>query len=307
MKASIVLCTYNRGVLLQQALQSISQVVVSPQIQWEVLIVDNNSNDSTKVVTESFSELYPERFRYIFEGRQGKSFALNTGIREAKGEIIVFTDDDATVDPDWLTQVVQAMERYGCAGVGGKIVPTWNISKPRWLEMQGPHKLMDAIVSFDLGENVCPIKTAAFGANMAFRREMFQKYGGFRSDLGPTVGSEIRGEDSEFCRRLLKAGECLMYVPNAVVYHPVEKKRTEKSYFQTWYLDRGRASIREEGIPTSAVRYLNVPRYLYSILLKQVMQWLFCMSPKLRFRRKLEMYETWGRILESRASLKVGI
>lgn len=135
---------------------------------------------------------------------------------------------------------------------------------------------------------------------------MFQKYGGFRSDLGPTVGSEIRGEDSEFCRRLLRAGECMMYVPNAIVYHPVEKKRTEKRYFQAWYLDRGRASIRENGIPENAVLYFGVPRYMLRILSTRILKWFSCPNRKLRFHYRLEIYEMWGQILESRAHSKAG-
>jgi len=306
MNASIILCTYNRAAHLKVALESIFRLAVSPETAWEVLVIDNNSNDSTKALCDSFAASYPGHFRYIFEGRQGKSFALNTGVAAAQGEILAFADDDAIVDPSWLAQLVNALSRFACVGVGGKIVPTWNLPKPSWLEMEGPYKLMDAIVSFDLGEKPCSIKTAAFGANMAFRKEAFQKYGGFRSDLGPTVGSEIRGEDSEFCRRLLKAGETLMYVPGAIVYHPVEKKRTEKSYFEAWYLGRGRAAIREEGIPQDAVRYFDVPRYLLSILWKQIVRWLFCFNSKRRFYFKLEIYETWGRILETRRGLSVG-
>jgi len=302
MKASIIVCTYNRAELLAKALESLSQLAAPSNFEWEVLIVDNRSTDSTRTVSESFAGKYPGRFRYFFEGRQGKSFALNTGVNKAQGELLVFTDDDVTVHPDWLTELLATTEKFGCVGVGGKIVPVWDIPKPNWLEMEGPYRLMNAVVSFDLGDEPCPIKTTALGANFAFKKEVFQKYGGFRTDLGPTVGSEIRGEDSEFCRRLIKAGESLIYSPAAIVYHPVEKRRTEKSYFKAWYLGRGRASIREGGTPPEAVRYFGVPRYMYAALSKNIFKWIFCMNPKLRFYHKLQVYEAWGQILESRTN-----
>jgi glucosyl-dolichyl phosphate glucuronosyltransferase len=306
MKISVIIATYNRSDMLAVALESLIRMTVRAGVEWQVLIVDNNSKDSTKAVAESFVAKYPERARYIFEAQQGKSFALNTGIAAARGDILAFTDDDVTVHPDWIIEMCSTFETFHCAGVGGKIVPVWNIPKPDWLEMDGPYKLMNAVVSFDLGSDPCPITTTALGANFAFDKEVFQRYGGFRTDLGPTVGSEIRGEDSELCRRLIKAGESLIFAPGAIVYHPVEKKRTHKSYFQAWYLGRGRASIRELGIPENAVRYFKVPRYMLRILFGKIFNWFFCRNPKRRFHHKLEVYEIWGQILESRMSYKVG-
>jgi glucosyl-dolichyl phosphate glucuronosyltransferase len=300
MKTSVIICTFNRNERLTEALESLMRMSVPLAMEWEVLIVDNNSTDATKSTGESFAARYAGRIRYIFEGAQGKSFALNTGIREAHGDFLAFTDDDVTFDQHWLTELVGTLEKFNCAGVGGKIIPVWNFSKPRWFQESDSSKLFPAIVSFDMGEKPCSIKTAAFGANMAFRKELFLKYGGFRADLGPTVGSEIRGEDSEFCRRLIKAGQRVVYAPTAVVYHPVEKRRAEKSYFEAWYLGRGRASVREGGIPENAIRYFGVPRYLLALLFRSAVKWLCSANSKNRFHYKLEVYETIGQIQESR-------
>jgi glucosyl-dolichyl phosphate glucuronosyltransferase len=302
MRVSVIVCTYNRADLLLKALESLAGLTPPPSTDWEILVVDNNSDDATKRVCELFSSRYPGTFRYIFERRQGKSFALNTGVAESQSELLAFTDDDITAHPQWLVELIAAFERFNCAGIGGKIVPVWNIPKPYWLEMEGPHRLMNAVVSFDLGEAPCAITTSALGANFAFRREVFEKYGGFRTDLGPTAGSEIRGEDSELCRRLLKAGERLVYSPTAVIYHPVEQKRTQKRYFQEWYFHRGRASVRESGTPVNAIRYFGVPRYLYVALGRHLLKWILCPNLKLRFYHKLHTYEIWGQVLESRAS-----
>jgi glycosyltransferase involved in cell wall biosynthesis len=300
MKVSIIICTFNRCDFLAQALESLLNLAVPHALGWEVLIVDNNSTDSTKRVAESFTARHPELFRYIFESTQGKSFALNTGIREARGEILAFSDDDVTFDSQWLTELNSTFDKFDCAGVGGKIIPVWSSPKPDWFQEDGPHKLSPAIVSFNLGDSPCPLKTAPFGANMAFRKEMFLKYGGFRADLGLDAGRRIGAEDSEFCRRLFKAGESTFYAPRAIVYHPVEKRRTEKKYFQDWYLGRGRASIREMGIPADAIRYLGVPRYLLAGLFRGVLNWLLSFDSKRRFYYKLEVCETMGRIQEAR-------
>lgn len=301
MQASIIICTYNRAGRLAAVLESLSRLVVPVGFDWEVLIVDNNSADSTKTVCESFVSQDPGRFRYVFESRQGKSFALNTGVREARGQVIAFTDDDVTVHPDWLMHLMHTMERFSCAGVGGRVVPVWTVPKPDWLETEGPHKLMNAVVSFDLGTEPCPITTAALGANFAFQKEVFLKHGLFRTDLGLTADSRIGGEDTEFCRRLIKSDEKLYYAPTAIVYHPVEKCRTEKSYFEAWYLSRGRASVREAGVPPNAARYFGVPRYMLGALLRDLPRWLFCSNSKLRFYHKLSTYELWGKILEAKA------
>jgi glucosyl-dolichyl phosphate glucuronosyltransferase len=306
MKASVIICTFNRAESLSRTLESLLCMAVSPELEWEVLIVDNNSTDSTKSVSDLFQQEFPGRFRYIFEGRQGKSFALNTAIDAAKGEILAFTDDDVTMDAQWLAQIISTMENCDCLGVGGRILPVWNVSKPDWLQMEGPHRLMPAVVSFDLGNEMCQIHAGAFGANMAFRRNVFETYGRFRADLGPTIGSEMRGEDTEFCRRLIKAKERLIYAPHAIVFHPVEKRRIEKAYFQAWYFGRGRASIRESGVPASAIRYFGVPRYLIASLSRKLLRWTFCFQPKQRFYHKLQVYETLGQIVEARKLSSVG-
>ena len=87
MKITVILCTYNRCKRLAKALESVAASALPASVDWEVLVVDNNSKDETRQVIEEFCERYPARFRYVFEPRQGKSNALNTGIREARGEI----------------------------------------------------------------------------------------------------------------------------------------------------------------------------------------------------------------------------
>src|SRR5438309_3069723 len=100
MTVTVVLCTYNRYQNLETALNSVAASVLPEPVQWEVLVVDNNSTDHTRKVVEEFCHRYPGRFRYLFEAQQGKSYALNSGVREARGNILAFMDDDVIVDPN---------------------------------------------------------------------------------------------------------------------------------------------------------------------------------------------------------------
>src|SRR5580698_3953870 len=98
MTISVVLCTYNRCQALARALESVAASRLPASVDWEVLVVDNNSNDRTREVVEKFATRHPRRFRYLFESKPGKSNALNAGVNAAQGEILAFMDDDVSVD-----------------------------------------------------------------------------------------------------------------------------------------------------------------------------------------------------------------
>jgi glycosyltransferase involved in cell wall biosynthesis len=299
MRITAILCTYNRCNALASALESLARQTMPPDLEWEVLVVDNNSSDGTREVVERFCRAWPGHFRYLFEAQQGKSFALNSGIRAAAGEILAFVDDDVTVEANWLERLSAAFDTGDWAGVGGRIMPTWTSQPPRWLRMSGPYAMAGVLVSFDFGGQPRELTVAPFGTNMAFRRRVFERYGGFRTDLGPAPGSEIRAEDSEFCRRLFAAGERLRYEPDAIVYHPVPECRLKKKYFQAWFFDHGRARVREDGVSGELRCYRGVPRYLFPVLLQRAVRWLFAGPPHVRFYYKARTWQTAGEIVEA--------
>jgi glycosyltransferase involved in cell wall biosynthesis len=299
---SVILCTHNRCDLLKKALESVAASTVPQSVEWEVLIVDNNSSDQTRQVAQQYCEQYPGRFRYLFEEKQGKSYALNTGIREAHGKILAFMDDDVTVEPTWLWNLTSGLQSGEWAGAGGRIFPQTAFTPPRWLTLDGPHGMRGVLVLLDLGETPGEISVIPYGTNMAFRREMFDKYGVFRTDLGPSPHNELRHEDTEFCRRLLSDGKRLRYEPSAIVYHPVPESRLQKEYFLEWWFDVGRAQIREAGkrpaIWGIARYYFRIPRVLLSRLPMRTMQWMFAVDPQKRFMRKCWLWTTAGEVVE---------
>jgi glucosyl-dolichyl phosphate glucuronosyltransferase len=302
MKITVILCTYNRCRILANALESVAASELPSSVEWEVLVVDNNSRDQTREVVQGFCARYPGRFRYLFEPQPGKSFALNSGVQQAHGEILAFMDDDVTVEPTWLKDLTAGLDGTEWVGSGGRILPEKDFSPPYWLALEGPFKMGGILALFDQGDQAGMLNLAPYGTNMAFRKEMFGKYGGFRTDLGPTPGSEIRNEDTEFGRRLMDAGERLRYEPSAVVYHEVPQNRLRKSYFLTWWFDYGRAEIRVKtkrpdfwGIPRPCISIAN---RLLRILPKRTMLWLRASNPQHRFFNKCWVWVTMGEIAE---------
>ncbi len=295
MHITVILCTYNRYQSLARALDSVAVSVVPETIEWEVLVVDNNSSDQTEAVVKDFSHRFPGRFRYLFEPQQGKSYALNSGIGEARGDILVFVDDDVIVEPEWLQNLTSALNDSHWAGCGGKILPQQGFVPPHWLALEGHSSLIGALCAYcNLGDASCEFTNPPYGANMAFRKEMFDKYGYFRTDLGPRPDSEMRSEDTEFGRRLMSGGERLCYVPSAIVYHEIHDYRVRKEFFLAWWFEFGRGSVRAAG---SGLGVWKIFKILGRASLTTV-QWVLTFDSQNRFYRKCRIWYEAGKIIE---------
>lgn len=294
---TVVLPTFNRGESLKTTLDSISRLTLPPDLNWQLIVVDNNSTDKTPQVVRDFAGAAPFRVRYIFERRQGRSPALNAGIAAASGKIIAFTDDDVTLDPEWLITLKRTFDAFQCAGVGGRIIPVWQQPKPDWLQMEE----QQAIVHYEHGDQPVVLKDhPPLGANCAYRKEEFVKYGTFRLDLG--VSGENRGitcEDTEFATRLLRAGEKIVYAPAAIIYHPVDPRRATKAYFRKWYYNDGRSVARAFAPPTNIVRYFGIPRWALRGVVVNFLKWTLTLNSNHRFHYQLRTYRDAGRIVES--------
>lgn len=299
MNITVILCTYNRFQSLKKALESVATSMLPSSVEWEVLVVDNNSNDQTKAAVEQWCRRYPGRFRYLFEKQPGKSYALNAGILEARGEVLAFMDDDVTVEPMWLQNLTMPLQNRQWAGAGGRILPERDFSPPRWMLLKGDQSLGPTLAAlFDLGDNAGELFRPPYGTNMAYRKSMFEKYGGFRTDMGPRPDSEIRGEDVEFGRRLLAAGERLCYAPSAVVNHAVPQNRLHKQFFLAYWLAYGRTQVRERGIRTGK---WGIPRYYFSVAVLGVntLRWIRTLHPGKRFFNKCQVWMAAGKVVEN--------
>ena len=298
MKITVILCTFNRSQSLARALDSVALCTLPASVEWEVLVVDNNSTDQTRQLVEEFNRRYTERFRYLFEPKPGKSHALNAGIREARGDVLAFMDDDVVVEPAWLQKLTAPLESSNWAGVGGRIVPDQDFQPPRWIPLHERYALAP-LAMFDLGQQPGELSEAPFGTNMAFRKTVFAKLGGFRTDLGPRPGSAIRSEDTEFGYRVLGDGQRLWYEPSAVVYHSLPAHRVQKRYFLTWWHDKARADVRASGAPSDTKWYfVGIPLYLFRRFAVWTIRWLATPSPARRFSCKLKVWGVTAQIKE---------
>lgn len=303
---TVILCTYNRCGDLAGALESIAVSRLPSRVTWEVLVVDNNSTDGTRETAEGFCRRYPNHFRYVFEPTPGKSHALNTGIANAAGQILVFVDDDVKVESTWLQNLTAALLRNGeWAGAGGRTLPAQKFEPPDWVPKEFEKDWGGIVFAhFDLGDQAGELDRAPYGTNMAFRKSVLEKHGGFRTDLGPSPNRETPrpNEDTELGRRLLAAGARLRYEPSAVVYHPVPDGRITQRYFLSWWFDYGRARVREFGIAPNVYGipwdYLRLARAGMAMPVL-TLRWLLAIhSVKRRFLYKCWVWKEAGQMVE---------
>jgi glycosyltransferase involved in cell wall biosynthesis len=278
MRISVVICTYNRAGILRQTLEGFLSASATAPSPWELIVVDNNSDDSTPAVCESFAGRLP--LRYIKEPRQGKSRALNSGIEAAAGELIALTDDDVDVEPGWMGALVTAADTYAAADFfGGKVVSRWQGQPPRWfVENQA---ILRSNPKVDLGDQPITLRRGSapvlIGANLAFRRKLFADSARFREDLGPLgdgmKGGRVGPEELEWEARLLDAGHEGIYIPTAVVHHRDPPWRMTGAYVRHWYIQAGR-SRAIQGEVAAGHEWFAAPRYLWRELLTNAAKYL---------------------------------
>jgi glycosyltransferase involved in cell wall biosynthesis len=249
MDLSILICTANRGDVLLDTLNSLATVRLPGSA--ELLVVDNKSTDATREVVHSAARTYPFPLRYLYEAEEGKYAALNAGIRAAKGRVIAATDDDARFEPDWLERAVDGLSRYGCAFVGGRVLPLWGAEKPRWLaEHNGLHTKVIAVLDHgdrprEFGRGI----SWPLGVNVAYRRDVFERVGLFDNRLGRKIGTLRNQAQREWHLRARAAGARGFYLPDMVVHHLVSPERLAKQYFRRWLYWHGisRATLYRHG------------------------------------------------------------
>jgi glycosyltransferase involved in cell wall biosynthesis len=216
-KISAIVCTYNRSQALKRTLESLEAMPVPAGFAWELIVVDNNSTDRTRNVVEEFRKKGALPVRYLFEPKQGLSHARNAGVGAACGEILAFTDDDCLVVSNWLEAIYREFEAdRELAGIGGRV------------ELHNPD---DAPVTIRPLRERIPLRSPSqffgliVGCNMAFKREIFNKIGGFDPSFGS--GTRMVADDVDFVYRAFRANFRLLFTPEPLVYHN-HGRRTEE-------------------------------------------------------------------------------
>jgi glucosyl-dolichyl phosphate glucuronosyltransferase len=277
MDVSVIVCTYNRAQSLMDTLQALVVQETPLSLRWEIIIVDNNSRDNTWEVVKDFAHKSEISVTYTFEPRQGQSHARNAGLKIARGEIIAFTDDDVIPAKSWVAKICIGLDRGAADGIGGRILPKWEASVPEWLE-GNPHiwwciALLDSEKVESLAWPEVKGGAQIWGANMAFRRSLFQDVGCFDTSFGHLGNKLYRGEESELIRRALQQGKKLLYDPTVTVYHRIGAERMTKKFFRKVAVDAGEAQA-ERSVMESSVPLLGAPRWLYRVAATEACRWM---------------------------------
>ena len=263
---SVVIATRNRRPFLERTLDALDEQELS-FARYEVIVVDNGSTDGTiEWLIGRTARGTGASTVAIREGQPGKSHAVNRALQAARGNVVVFTDDDVVPDRDWLTAYERVFDAHRCDFAVGRISPLWEVPPPRWMSpaLHGVLAVPDnGPVPLDIApgqnEHIMPI-----GANMAMTREACQRLGGWRTDLGKLEHSLRSGEDHELFLRMLGRGFRGRYEPAARVRHLVPASRLHKRYFRRWLFDNGVVvSDIERAHPRTATRLFGLPRYLW--------------------------------------------
>ncbi len=260
---SVVVCCYSeaRWDLLQQTIASVQNQVRT--VDQLVLVVDHNDvlldrlqsrTDGTTVVAN--------------RGHQGLSHACNTGVEYATGDVVAFLDDDVEASPSWSHHLMRPYVDPDVIGVGGRVVPNFERARPQWL----PPELDWVIGCTYAGHRASrgPVRNF-IGANMSFRRSVFDAIAGFRADLGRTETGAAGCEETELCIRATRElGGAMFYEPDATVHHFVPESRTTRTYLRSRCFAEGRSKATIAQIAGSARGLASEHRYLTGVLPRAV-------------------------------------
>jgi glycosyltransferase involved in cell wall biosynthesis len=306
---TVVVCTLNRAESLRRTLASLAAMRVPDDLDWEVMVVNNNCTDHTDEVVKAFAAQLP--IRREFEPQRGLSRARNCAVGAAKGDYIVWTDDDVIVDSDWLANYAEAFRRWPDAAVfGGRIVERFDGPVPKWVA-EGRSFLTFA--ARDFGEDVVPLSAAGdrlpYGANFAVRA-IDQRRFPYDPALGPGSGRGPVGDEVDVIERLLKSGATGYWIPNASVTHCILGERLTIPALSRYYAGCGETNeFLSANIAEARSLWFGVPRWLWRRL---VQQWLLYqirrrVSPATVWLRHLRNYSfAWGAIRYWRSHVSSG-
>ncbi|HEX8150761.1 MAG TPA: glycosyltransferase [Pyrinomonadaceae bacterium] len=246
MRFTVAICTWNRAALLPGVLERLARVRHPPGA-WEVLVVNNNSDDDTERVLDAFAGRLP--LRRAFEPRPGLSHARNTAVGHARGDYIVWTDDDALADVGWLAAYARAAERHPEAAVfGGPVRPRFEGTPPPWLSAAW-QEIGAAFAARDLGGEPFELDEAGelpYGANFVVRTRE-QRLFPYDPALGRRLAGGAVGEETAVIRAILAAGGTGWWVPDASVEHWISRERQTVGYLRRYYALQGRTFYKCDG------------------------------------------------------------
>ncbi len=252
MKVTVAICTWNREALLDRTLESFHKLRIPAGLDWEIVVVDNNCTDDTAAIVAKHAARLPV-FRVV-EVRQGHSHARNRAVDAARGELILWTDDDVQVSVNWVAEFVRVADENPQAGFFGGRVTSWygdDVPPANRARIEANATRLAAVFSLkDYGTTVRPFAgdEGPFGANMAYRTALMRR---FRFDpIFGRVKTELIGADEVSVIRAMQA-EAIpgIWVGTTEVEHYIPRERTTLHHFWAYFHALGRTHVRLEGLP----------------------------------------------------------
>lgn len=265
---SVIICTYNREKYIRPLLDSIAANDL-PKSEYEILLVDNNCTDNTRAICGEFAKANPGlTFRYMTEPEQGLSAARNKGIREAKGDIILYVDDDALVDTHYLRDYASHFASHPeTMAAGGPIIPLYEAGaqfnksleftqdEPEWMT-SFTRALLAGWIDYGRRVRTFPKGRYPGGGNAAYRKEVFDKVGLFNTALGRKGGNLMGSEEKDIFDKMHALGMQVLYLPQPILHHIIPQTKLEEPYFNRLTLQIG-ISERERTKAISTGKYLK--------------------------------------------------
>jgi len=264
MDVTVALTTFNRADLLTRTLDNMR--ALRTDRAWELLVIDNASTDNTQDVLAHADGL---PLRVLREERAGKAHAANLAAREARGQLILWTDDDVRPAPDWIDAHADAAERHPeDSFFGGPVRPWFESPPPRWLET-GLDEVALAYALLDLGPQPRVLRDFERfnGPNWSARTEVARRHA-WDPAFGPMPAKTRAGGESEVQGEMMRDGHVGRWVPGASVEHFVPASAMTLAFIRYRYRMHGRTLMAGRGGLSAAVRSLLTgcleayPRYL---------------------------------------------
>lgn len=254
---TVALCTHNHADRLKRTLDDLPRIR-APKNDWEFLVVDNGSCDDTPNILNNQPWPKAWQVRVVREEKLGLSSARNRAISEARGEYIIFMDDDETADPHWLCAFERLIETKRPDAFGGPIHVLFEDERPRWLK----NELLGFLGELNRSKTIIPLtdKGSSFnGGNFGFLRSICLRVGRFDEQLGRKGMINSGGEEVDFYLRLLHAGFRIWWTPEAIIYHRIQAAKLNRLYFLDLHYCQGRI----QGARARGNQPKLPPRYLY--------------------------------------------
>lgn len=306
---SIIIPTYNRAHLIGITLDSLLAIDY-PSDAYEILVVDNNSNDHTAEVVKSYEHDSSGLIRYFFEPKQGSHFARNNVVKFAKGELLYFTDDDMIADQNLLRCLVEVFnDNPQVATATGRVLPKWETEPPFWVKKycsNGWLSLYDNENDFFITND----DFGVFSCHQMVRKELFVDAGGYNPDI---VNGEWLGDNETGLNIKLKnAGAKFAFARKSLTWHIIPATRMTQSYLNKRFANQGNCDcytdyrtyrytekeLKRQNLQFRKLRFYKIVKYIGTKLLNYDKWHIYrayvdYYSAKIKYNKRLIRDKEW--------------